>query len=213
MKAIRSSRQLRVAWIVLMLLGLWTAAAWASETAPSSQVVYDTYLSRMIDYLKENYTRASWDLFMRWVNFLILVVVIVKYARAPVIGFLKGKRAETARAIELMDEEKRLAEEKIKEGRSKLKASQERLELIRDRIILEGKRKKEQMIADARQESHIMLASVRTKIDHQIRDAYRIIRVELVEAAAERALAKLPRIMTENDHERWVGLWMEEANR
>jgi F-type H+-transporting ATPase subunit b len=200
-------------WIVLFSLAVWTAAAWAADAVPSAKITYDTYLARFFQYLKENYTRDAWDLLMRWVNFLILVAVIVKYARAPMLDFLKGKRAETAKTFELIDEKKRVAEEKIKDGRMQLQASHERLKLIQDRIVSEGQRQKEKMIAAAEIESRLLLESARAKVDNQIRDAYQRIRIELVESATEKAISKLPDLMTDQDHERMLGIWLEASER
>jgi F-type H+-transporting ATPase subunit b len=212
MSSERTLRLLKISvWIFLLALGTWATAAWAAETASSSNAADKSSLSQLVQYLKTNYTRATWDLVMRWVNFLILVAVIIKYARAPVMGFLKGKQAETARAIERIEAEKQLAEQKVREGRIKLQASQKRLELIRDRIVAEGQRQKAEMIDAAKQESRIMLASARSRVDNQIRDAFQVIRVELIESATEKATAKLPRLMTDQDHERMVGLWMDKA--
>jgi F-type H+-transporting ATPase subunit b len=194
-------------------LAIWTAAAWAADTAASAQITYDTYLSRLMQYLKENLTRDSWDLFMRWVNFLILVAVIVKYARTPVLDFLRSKRAETARTFELIDDKKRLAEEKIKEGQMQLQASDERLKLIQDRIVAEGHRQKEKMIVAAEIESRLLLESAKAKVNSRIRDAHQRIRVELVELATEKAIAKLPELMTDQDHERMIDIWMEASER
>lgn len=199
--------------ILVFLLGMWAVDIWAAGSGSSSQIIDGAYSSRLIHYLKTNFSRATWDLTMRWVNFLILAGVIVKYAKGPVISFLKGKQAETARSIELIEENKRQVEEKIKERQIQLKASQERLKLIRDRIVSEGQRQKEQMIAAAKQESQIMLASARTRIDSQIRDAYQTIREELIDMAADKAMLKLPRMMTAKDHQEMLGLWMEEAHR
>lgn len=200
-------------WVSFLMLVLWSAAAWAAETAPSGPIVHDTYLARLIQYLKTNFTRATWDLTMRWVNFLILVAVIVKYARAPVINFLKGKRQETARTIELIEEKKRTAEEKIREGQIKLQASKERLKLIHDRIISEGQRQKSMMIDAAKQESRIMLETAHSKIGGQIREAHQTIRTELVDSAIEQALEKLPRLVTDKDQDRMIKLWMEQSGR
>ena len=44
--------------------------------------------------------RPVYDVAMRWVNFLILVAVIVKYGREPIKEFLKQKKEETMAQIE-----------------------------------------------------------------------------------------------------------------
>ena len=38
--------------------------------------------------------RPTYDLVMRWVNFLILVIIIVKYMRKPLGDFIAGKQRE-----------------------------------------------------------------------------------------------------------------------
>ncbi len=200
-------------WAALLVLGVWVAAAWGAESGSSATVVHDTYLARLITYLKTNFTRATWDLVMRWVNFLILVAVIVKYARTPLIAFLKGKRAETAHMIEEIEGKKRLAEEKIKERQIELQASKDRLKLIQDRIISEGQRQKEKMIAAAQQESRMMLETAHTKISGQIRDAHQTIRSELIELATEKAMEKMPQMLTKEDHDQMIRLWMDQSGR
>lgn len=200
-------------WIVLLVLGAWAAVAWGAETSSPSPAGDETSLARLMLYLKTHFSRATWDLVMRWVNFLILAAVIIKYARAPVIDFLKGKRAETARIIEDIEEKKRSAEDKIKARQIELQASKKRLKLIQDRIISEGQRQKEKMIADAQRESRMMLETAHTKVSGQIRDAHHTIRLELIEMATEKALEKMPLMITEEDHDQMIRLWIEQSGR
>jgi F-type H+-transporting ATPase subunit b len=214
MKSERNIKLLRSAfWVALCILGFYATTAWAAGSVSAANGDDGSFLTQTIQYMKTNFSRATWDLVMRYVNFLILVAVIIKYARVPMISFLKGKQAETARAIERIETEKKLAEQKVREGRSKLEASRARLETIKSRIVSEGQRQKEELIATAEQESRIMIESARTRIDSQIREAYQIIREEIIESATEKAMEKLPRLMTDRDHARMVGLWMETAGR
>ncbi len=199
-------------WAALLVCGIWGTAALGADTGSSAPVVHDTYIARLITYFKTNFSRATWDLVMRWVNFLILVAVIIKYARGPVIDFLKGKRAETALMIEQIEGKKQLAEEKIKERQIELQASKDRLKLIQDRIIAEGQRQKEKMITAAQQESRLMLETAHTKISGQIRDAHQAVRSELIEMATEKAMEKMPRMLTQKDHDQMIHLWIQQSN-
>lgn len=154
------------------------------------------------------FTRESYDLLMRWVNFIVLVVLIVKYARRPVMDFLKDKRNEISSLIDKYEAEKKEAAEKIRESQIQLEASQDRLNLIKERIVAEGQRRKEQVIADAKEESRLLLESARLKIRGQIREAYHTLRAELIDEAAQKALLKLPGLMTREDHERLIQKWL-----
>ncbi|MEJ2154241.1 MAG: ATP synthase F0 subunit B [Desulfobacteraceae bacterium] len=189
--------------ICVLLAGVfWCGMVWAADAVESSQAGSGGF-----------FTRATWDLFMRWVNFLILAGLIVKYGREPLAKFLKGQQADTARSIQRMEDKKRAAEEKIREGQSRLQDSKAQLERISERIVSEGQRRKTQMIEDAKLESRMMLETARARIDQQVQDAYRKIRGELIEAAVEKAMVKLPKMITQEDNERMIDLWMEEAMR
>ena len=87
------------------------------------------------------------------------------------------------------------------------------MSLIKERIVAEGKRRREQMIADAQAESRLMLTAARTRIDSQIRDAHETIRAELIDAAYDKALAKLPKMVTKAHQDDLVALWVSTAQR
>ncbi len=159
----------------------------------------------------EGFTRADFDQIMRWVNLLILVALIVKYARRPFMVFLAGKRAEVARLIARYEDQKREAETKIVEAQTLLSASQERLALIRDRIVEEGRLRQAEIIEDAEKEAEMMLASARLKISGQIRDAFKQIKDELLDAATREALDKLPGRMTAEDQDALIQQWFDSA--
>jgi len=159
------------------------------------------------------FTRHTYDLIMRYVNFAILAGFFIKYARRPIISFLKDKRAEVRQAIDDLEAKKRGIEKQILETQKELTMGQERLELVKDRIIAEGQRRKDELIADARSESAVLLESTQHKIEALLRDASARIRGELIDMAAEIALEKLPELVTLQDHDRWVQRWMEAAQR
>ncbi len=196
-------------WITLVVgigIGCWAMDAWAAEP------LFDQ-MGRWYDFLKTNLTRPMWDTVMRWVNFIILAALILKYARTPVVNFLKEKKAETTLSIQLLEGKKREAEAKIKDSQRQLATSQEKLALIKERILSEGERRKEQIISQAHQESQRMLEGAKLKIDSQIREAYNAVRLELIDMAVENAVTKLPHAITDEDQQNWIGLWMDTARK
>lgn len=158
-----------------------------------------------------HFTRATYDILLRWVNFGILAALVFKYARRPIISFLKDKRVEVSRSIQKLEDEKHRVETRIGEARIQLAAGQERLALIKEKIIAEGQRRKEQMIADARQESALLLKATKHKIDARIRESSERIRTELIDMAADVADGELSRLLTKDDQERLIRDWMEAA--
>jgi F-type H+-transporting ATPase subunit b len=181
------TKSILLAVLILLVSGAASFAAAADATASSREI---------------------YDLVMRWINFIILAVLIVKYARRPVLDFIRQKRSEISDLVEKYEAEKKEAVDKIRESQLQLEASQERLEVIKQRIVAEGQRRKTQAIDDAKEESRLLLDSARQKIQGQIREAYLKIRAELIDEAAERALVKLPGMVTQEDHERLIRQWL-----
>ena len=155
------------------------------------------------------FTRESYDLMMRWLNFIILATLIIKYARRPIANFLSEKKKEVATSIENLEARKKAVQEKLKEGRRQLTASEERLASIKERIIAEGENRKAQIIADSQKESRIMLETAQLRISHQIRETQARLKSELIDSATQMTIAKLPGILTAADHERLIRQWMD----
>lgn len=198
-------------WITTLAgvaIGGWVVEGWAADSLLS-----DTTIGQWMHTVMTNFSRATWDTTMRWVNFGILVALFFKYAKTPLSLFIKGKQEETAQSIQQMEKKKSEAEAKILDGQMQLKNSQERLVLIKERVLADGQRRKAQIIDQARQESRRMLESARLKVDSQIREAYNTVRIELIDMATEKAAVKLPQIITENDQQQWVEHWMAAAKK
>lgn len=155
------------------------------------------------------FTRATFDLIMRYVNFLILAGVIIKFGRGPIIKFLTDQRDGVAATLDKFEGKKKAAQEKIKESESLLKASDERLNIIKEKILSEGERRKAALISEAQDQSRAMMESAKAKIEGQIREAQAIIKTELIDTATEQATAKLPQMLTTEDHQRFTSLWID----
>ena len=155
------------------------------------------------------FTRESYDLMMRWLNFIILATLIIKYARRPIANFLSEKKKEVATSIENLEARKKAVQDKLEEGRRQLTASEGRLASIKERIIAEGENRKAQIIADSQKESRIMLETAQLRISHQIRETQARLKSELIDSATQMTIAKLPGILTAADHDRLIRQWMD----
>ncbi len=157
--------------------------------------------------------RPIYDVVMKWVNFLILVFVIVKFARAPLKNFFKQKEIEVSSEIEAMEAEKKAAEAKIAEARQAIEHRQERFEQIRARMLRQGKRRKEQIIESARRESRLMIEAARHKVEGQIRQARERLREEMVDLAIDMAMKRLPEEMQETDNQKLLHRYLEAVEQ
>jgi F-type H+-transporting ATPase subunit b len=155
--------------------------------------------------------RSTFDLVMRWVNFVIIAFILVKFGRKPIKDFLSNRREKIDQQIKKYEQQKEAAEEKIKEANQMLKDSAARFEKIKTRIIEDGEKKKQQIIEDARQESMILLAGTRQKIEYQIVEAKNLIRSEMIESAIALAEKRLPEEITAVDEQKLIDHFMEST--
>jgi F-type H+-transporting ATPase subunit b len=179
-----------IAAFALLLFG--STAALAAETA--------------------NNWRSTFDLVMRWLNFLIIVFVLVKYGRKPIRDFFSNRRKEIDQQIKKYEQQKEATAKKIEEANKLLKNSVARFEKIKKRIIEDGEKKKQQVIEDARQESMILLRGTRQKIENQITEARNLIRSELIDSAIALAEKKLPKEITAVDEQKLIDQFMKSTD-
>jgi len=152
--------------------------------------------------------RPVFDLVMRWLNFGIIVFILVKYARTPIKDFLLSRREEVAREIEMVEEKKEEANKKIQDAARMLDESEVRFARVKERIIQEGETKKQKLIEDAQQESKILLESTMKKIESQLLGAKRAFKSELVDTAISLAMKRLPDEITSEDNQNFTNQFL-----
>jgi F-type H+-transporting ATPase subunit b len=155
--------------------------------------------------------RPTFDLVMRWVNFLILAFLLIKFSRLPIKSFLASKKEEIAREIEELESAKEQMLLKINESRQQIENSKERLSQLKKTIIAQGEKNKIKLIADAERESKILLESAKRKIESRIFDAREVIKLELIDQAMALAKQQLPETITDQDNQKFINTFLESA--
>jgi F-type H+-transporting ATPase subunit b len=153
--------------------------------------------------------RPTYDLIMRWVNFIILAAVLVKFGRRPLAGFLADKKEAVSHEINRLEKSKAELLQKVSEINQELTESQKRFEEIKSRIVQQGKRRRQEIIDEAHQESRILLASAKRKVDNRILQARLRLRSEMIDLAVSQALEKLPAIVNQEDDRKYVDRFLE----
>ena len=156
--------------------------------------------------------RPLFDLVMRWVNFLILAFLLIKFSRAPIKKFLADKKQTIADEIGNLEAEKDQILRQIEESKKQLKHSKERLSQLKKRIVAQGEKNKQKMIAEAELESKMMLKSAKEKMDHRIVEARQVLKTELIDTAIARAIEMLPGKITEEDNRKFIDVFVSSAS-
>jgi F-type H+-transporting ATPase subunit b len=153
--------------------------------------------------------RPTYDIIMMWVNFLILAGVLYKFLKNPLMDFIKGKKYEVEKEIQKAEDLKEQAEKKIQEAKKMVEEGKDRFNLIKERIIALGEKRKSELIEEAQQHSQYMLIEAKRRVDNQIVRAQEKYRAELVDTAFDLVLERLPKEITEADGEKLVQNYIE----
>jgi len=149
---------------------------------------------------------------MRWVNFLILAFLLIKFSRAPLKKFLVGKKQDIADEIGGLEAEKEEILRQIDESKNQLENSRERLSALTKRIVTQGEKDRQRIIDEAEQESKMMLKSAKQKVESRIVEARQLLKSELVDSAITLATKLLPEQITEEDNQKFIDAFMASAS-
>lgn len=155
--------------------------------------------------------RPTFDLIMRWANFIILAGLLFKFSRSPLKNFLDGKKKEVADVIEKLEAEKEEMLGQLDKQQQFLEDSKIRLSRLKERIIAQGEKNKLDIIEDAKKESNIMLAAAKLKIESRTAEARQLLKSEMIDAAVALAMEKLPQNITAADDRKFINDFLEKA--
>jgi len=153
--------------------------------------------------------RPTYDIVMRWLNFGILIVLFFRYARKPLAAFLNGKSRQIAENIKSFEKEKEAIKTRVNELLKERKEGYEHLQRIREKSISRGELKKQKIIDDAKKESHLLLKNAKRKIEYEIMSAREKLQIEIVDQSIDLAMQKLPQLMTDQDTQNSLKIYLD----
>ena len=125
------------------------------------------------------------------VNFSLLVILLVRFGRAPIRGFLSNRRSEMERAINEAAEAKAKAEAKLKEYTDRLGQLDAEMAKLKADLVAAGEEDKKRIVAEAEEAARRMKQETEALIDQHAKALSAQVRRELVDGAiatAERLL-------------------------
>jgi len=153
--------------------------------------------------------RPVYDIVMMYVNFAILVFVIVKYGSGPIKAFLDGRKKEISKQLADVEERKTKLLLRVKEAEKELAESVARFEKIKARYVSEGERMREAMIENAREQSRRMLEMEMKKAENSFALARKQFLAELVDQAVDFASSRISSEASGEDHEKILSTYVD----
>ncbi len=155
--------------------------------------------------------RPTYDLIMRWINFGIIIFIVNKYAKTPIMNFLKGKKEKLAQEIKKLEDKKEDGAAKVKETSKTLDESEIRFAELKERVIQQGERKKQEIIESAQQQSKSMLEDANRRIESFIVQSKNAFKAELIDAAIDLAMERLPQQITDKDNKKFIDQYLTSS--
>jgi len=156
--------------------------------------------------------RHTYDLVMKWLNFGILAFVIYKFGKPPLMNFLYGQKDRLVVEIGELEKDKAQINEKLKEIQAVLDKGEAHYAELKERIINQGLKSKNDIIEEAKTQSQIMMEASKQKIGNQILQAKRKFKAELIDSAISLATEKLPNQITEDDNQKFLDNYLAGAS-
>ena len=136
------------------------------------------------------------------INFLILVVVLVKFGKKPLQDYLKQRTEIIAKTLQEAKEARETAQKALQEVEGRLKAKDAEIEAILAAAKRSGEQERDQIIEDSTRLKEQILEQAKTNIDFEVKHAKEVIKAEAVELAMELAEKKLQEKMTKEEQEK-----------
>ncbi len=153
---------------------------------------------------KSSNWRPIYDLILRYINFGIIVFLIIKYGKTPIMNFLRGQKEKLAKEIKQLEDKKEDVASQVKEIIKTIDESEERFEELKERIVRQGEKKKAEIIQTAQEQSKSMIVDSKRRIESYFEQAKNAFRAELIDKAIDLALEKFPKEITPEDNEKFT---------
>ncbi|MBW1959113.1 MAG: ATP synthase F0 subunit B [Deltaproteobacteria bacterium] len=146
--------------------------------------------------------RPIYDLILRWINFGIIVFLVFKYLKTPIMNFLRGQKEKLAQEIKRLEDKKQGISANIEEILKTIDESEVRFTELKERIVRQGEKKKKVIIQTAQKQSKMMLEDAKRRIDTHFIQAKNKFKAEMIDKAIDLAMERLPKEITTEDNEK-----------
>jgi F-type H+-transporting ATPase subunit b len=154
------------------------------------------------------------DLGYRFLNFALLVIILVVVIRKTAIkDFFGARREEIKKKFEDLRKERDEAEGRYRELENELKAFEIKKKEIIEQFKTEGIAEKEKIIAEAEERKKQILEQTDLTIQREIQAAKDLLRAEMVEVAAQRAQQIIEKQIKDSDQDQLVNEFIERVEK
>src|SRR5665647_881112 len=152
------------------------------------------------------------DFGWRVLNFAVLVGIIVwALKKADVKGSLAARQADIEKSLKDAETARDAAEAKLREYSVRLDQASKEIDELHAAIVREGEQEKGRIIAEANIAAEKIVAQAALSAEQETVKARNELRAEAARLAVEIATGKLTGAIAKNDHDRFVGEYLDKV--
>jgi F-type H+-transporting ATPase subunit b len=152
------------------------------------------------------------DLGWRILNFAVLIGIIVwALKKADVKGSLAARQAGIEKSLKDAETARDAAEAKLREYSVRLDQASKEIDELHAAIVHEGEQEKSRIIAEANISAEKIIAQAALSAEQETVKARNELRAEAARLAVEIATGKLTSAIQKNDHDRFVGEYLDKV--
>jgi len=139
------------------------------------------------------------DLFWRTVNFIALLIILIKFLAKPIGSALAGRQQQVITELETLKEKRDTAERSYKEFEKRLAGMEKEMDVIVQRAIAQAENEKTKILEDAEKAAEDIKRQAEAAIQAEIVEARRSLRDEIADQAAAMAEELIVKNLTPAD--------------
>jgi F-type H+-transporting ATPase subunit b len=152
----------------------------------------------------------SKEMLFRTINFIVLLVILLKFLAKPIGDFLSARREEILSKLEEAKRSKEAAEARYAELAQRLANRDQEFEEIRRNAEENAARLKERIIVEAQENAKRIEEKTKASIEQELKKAQETLKVEAAELALKLSQEKLLREIKPEDHQRFVDSYIAD---
>ena len=151
------------------------------------------------------------DLGWRIVNFIALMIILVKFGAKPIGSGLSARRKKIKDEIETLEQNRAQAEKSYNDFQAKLATVESEIDKVVDRAIAQAEVEKAKILEKAEQGAADLMRSAEMAVQNQVTEARRTLKNEVAEQAASIAEEIIRKNLTEDDQVKIIETYLEKV--
>ena len=151
-----------------------------------------------------------WQILVSLLNLVILFLIIKKFLYQPVKNVLKSRQDKIDEKNNKADEYLSQAEQSKIELEAKLNDAENQADEILNEATVNATRRKEKIIAEAREEADAIIRQAKTNAELEMKKAESEIKTQIVDVSFELSKKIIEREISEEDHHKLIDSFISQ---